>query len=426
MKRTKMFLLLIGTLFAIAVTASCGGGGGGGDGGGTQPSGGGGGGGTSVQLPKTGQTACYSGAGLLRNCAGTGEDGEKQAGVSWPNPRFTDNGNTVTDNLTGLMWLKDANCIATQYPAFDTNGIVGDGVVDWQPALNFVTGINNGTYPNCRAGYTDWRLPNVNELESLIAAGRPNIATWLNAQGFINMDISNLSYYWSSTTYINNTMNAWYVFTYDGVVLATSKNFSRYVLPVRGTTSGAAQIWKTGQTTCYSSAGAVRNCAGTGEDGEKLAGISWPNPRFTNNGNGTVTDNLTGLMWLRDANCIATQYPAFDTDNINGDGNVAWQNALDFVAGINNGTYPNCRAGYTDWRLSNRKEMHSLTDFSQGEPALPTGHPFANVLAVYYWSSTSYATDRTFAWSGTPSSVGFLPGRNKTNDSAVWPVRGGQ
>jgi hypothetical protein len=420
MKKVRKFLLLIAMLFVIAI-AACGGGGGGDGGGGTSgPSIS-----TSVSLPETGQTTCSGANGVARNCAGTGEDGEKQAGVSWPNPRFTDNGNTVTDNLTGLMWLKDANCIATQYPAFDTDSADGDGMVFWQNALNFVAGINNGTYPDCRAGYTDWRLPNVNELESLINASRSNNATWLNAQGFSNMDISDLSYYWSSTTYINNTMVAWFVFMYDGTVLATNKGFTRYVLPVRGTTSGQAQIWKTGQTTCYSAAGAVRNCAGTGEDGEKQAGVSWPNPRFTDNGN-TVTDNLTSLMWLKDANCIATQYPAFDTDSVDGDGNVTWQNALNFVAGINNGTYPNCRAGYTDWRLPNRKELHSLTDFSQRNPALPSGHPFANVLSVYYWSSTTYAADRTLAWNVVSSSVGFSTGRNKTNDSGVWPVRGGQ
>ena len=64
----------------------------------------------TIQLPQTGQTKCYDTNGNQIPCAGTGQDGEIQAGVAWPNPRFTDNGNgTVTDNLTGLMWTKDAN-----------------------------------------------------------------------------------------------------------------------------------------------------------------------------------------------------------------------------------------------------------------------------------------------------------------------------
>ena len=54
-----------------------------------------------AMLPKTGQTTSYA----------AGDDGALQKGVAWPNPRFTDNGNgTVTDNLTGLIWLKNANC----------------------------------------------------------------------------------------------------------------------------------------------------------------------------------------------------------------------------------------------------------------------------------------------------------------------------
>ena len=58
----------------------------------------------TINLPKTGQTKCYETIGVEIPCAGTGQDGEIQAGVTWPEPRFTDHGDgTVTDNLTGLM-----------------------------------------------------------------------------------------------------------------------------------------------------------------------------------------------------------------------------------------------------------------------------------------------------------------------------------
>lgn len=62
----------------------------------------------TVDLPQTGQKTCYDTSGNVIPCTGTGQDGEIQAGVPWPSPRFTDNGNgTVTDKLTGLMWLKE-------------------------------------------------------------------------------------------------------------------------------------------------------------------------------------------------------------------------------------------------------------------------------------------------------------------------------
>jgi hypothetical protein len=57
-----------------------------------------------AQVPKTGQTWCWNAGGILIPCAGTGQDGDLRKGVSWPSPRFTDNGDgTVTDNLTGLI-----------------------------------------------------------------------------------------------------------------------------------------------------------------------------------------------------------------------------------------------------------------------------------------------------------------------------------
>ena len=67
-----------------------------------------------------------------------------------------------------------------------------------------------------------------------------------------------------------------------------------------GTQTGSmagSSVEKTGQTTLYA----------TGDDGDLEKGVTWPNPRFTNNGNGTVTDNLTGLIWLRNANAFSTR-----------------------------------------------------------------------------------------------------------------------
>ncbi|MBI5180834.1 MAG: DUF1566 domain-containing protein, partial [Nitrospirae bacterium] len=62
-----------------------------------------------ADLPKTGQTTCYDAAGAVVACANTGQDGDLKKGVTWPSPRFTvdGTGDCVTDNLTGLMWVKN-------------------------------------------------------------------------------------------------------------------------------------------------------------------------------------------------------------------------------------------------------------------------------------------------------------------------------
>ena len=142
----------------------------------------------TIQLPRTGQTKCYDTSGTEINCSGTGQDGDIQAGVAWPSPRFFDNGDgTITDNLTGLMWTQNAN------PAGNN--------MTWQSALDYVKTLNTG-------GHTDWRLPNVNELKSLVNADEPETAVWLNRQGFTNVEGGK---YWSSTTLAYGTILAWSV-----------------------------------------------------------------------------------------------------------------------------------------------------------------------------------------------------------------------
>ncbi|MCI4627231.1 MAG: DUF1566 domain-containing protein, partial [Candidatus Magnetoovum sp. WYHC-5] len=111
----------------------------------------------AINLPRTGQTTCYDGSGSVVSCSGTGQDGDILAGVEWPSPRFTDNGDsTMIDNLTGLIWAKDAST--------PTVGSCTGGAKTWSDAIDYVTCLNNNNY----LGYTDWVLPNVNQIESLI------------------------------------------------------------------------------------------------------------------------------------------------------------------------------------------------------------------------------------------------------------------
>lgn len=68
------------------------------------------------------------------------------------------------------------------------------------------------------------------------------------------------------------------------------------------------------------------------------------------------------------------------------------------LAGINNGDYGDCSAGFTDWRLPNRNELYSLVDFSRSAPALQSGHPFTNVMTWRYWSSSARQETPHEAW----------------------------
>jgi len=165
----------------------------------------------AIQLPRTGQATSY----------GTSDDGALQEGVAWPSPRFTDNSDgTVTDNLTGLVWLKNANCFST---------------VAWTVALADANSLASGA-----CGLTDgsaagqWRLPNINELESLVSADPSNLSTWLSLQGFGNVTFAN---YWSSTTVAGTAGDAWSLSAgsggWDGYDKSNSSPISNYVWPVR-------------------------------------------------------------------------------------------------------------------------------------------------------------------------------------------------
>ncbi len=359
----------------------------------------------TVNLAKTGQTTCYDTAGSVISCAGTGQDGDIKAGVSWPLLRFTDNGDgTVTDGLTGLMWTKSANAPgpAACAPALTKK---------WQEALDFIDCLNTNAY----LGKTDWRLPNVNELETLVNAEHPIPSAWLNTAGFTNV-MPNI--YWSSTTSVYGTIYAWIVNMSDGNIrYSFDKAYYRYyVWPVRaGQSADLADVWKTGQTLCYNSAGTVISCTGTGQDGDILAGADLPVPRFSDHGNGTVTDNLTGLVWTKNANAPG---PSACSPSVT----KTWQGALDHMSCLNTNAY----LGRTDWRLPNKKELHSLINYSRFNPVLPSGHPFLNVHPLYYWSSTTNALNPAKAWILAIQHGYDYSGNDKTiNSIAVWPVSSG-
>jgi hypothetical protein len=363
---------------------------------------------------KTGQTTCYDSNGLVISCADSGQDGEYQAGATFSGVRFSDNGNgTITDNKSGLVWLKDAYC--------------DNQMRTFSQAIDFTAGLANGQC-GLSDGSTDgdWRLPNILELLSLVDYGHidPALPT---VHPFSNIQLYPVSpFYWSNTTHndrveadsprqaftLNMRTGEFYYHLKDGAyfVLAVKKNSGNGPLPVP----------KTGQTTCYDPSGTTGNtisCAGSGQDGEFLAGTAMPVPRFTDNADGTVTDQLTGLVWVKDANCWNNKFywskaPSKAAETAHGN------------CGLTDGSLPG------DWRVPNVRELLSLMDFENTGPTLPTGHPFTNVVQLsvhsYYWTSTNY-TDVNFGYTKGNLVLDFRKGyeynRLKSDSWYLWLVR---
>ena len=392
--------------------------------------------GAVLDLPMTGQTKCYDASGTEVACTGTGQDGEYQAGTGWPRPRFTRiycnasgpcanqaadcdaNASTdmIKDNLTGLIWARNGDLPASrQY---------------WADAL---TCSNDLTL----CGYSDWRLPNVNELGSLYNSGQSDLNAWLISQGFVNVHTQGGEYgYWSSTSVDTTTYPGFYTWVLEaGSLFASPRSREgidlRNVWPVRGTTNGVAKIPQTGQTTCYDASGTVIDCSGTGQDGEFMEGVAWPAPRFTgvycdDNGpcadqefdcdasdsNDLTLDNLTGLVWTRDANLPT--------------GTKTWADALTYA---NNASV----CGYTDWRVPNREEFRSLANYGTSDlPVwLQVEGGFINVQPSWYWTSTTSASSTGNAWIfriadcySNYCQYGSIVPMGKTQPLYVWPVRG--
>jgi len=174
-----------------------------------------------VSLPQTGQTACYDRSGTAVACAGTGQDGESQVGVAWPSPRFVLNADgTMVDRLTGLEWSREG---LAPGPAVCRPGVRKT----LRNSLQFIACLNANSY----LGKQDWRLPNRNELATLVHRGQADSAAWLNTLGFSHVQSSN---YWSSSAYTYAVQNGWSVNLHDGAVTTYAKPHDINVWPVRG------------------------------------------------------------------------------------------------------------------------------------------------------------------------------------------------
>lgn len=265
----------------------------------------------SSNLPDTGVDKCYNQNSII-NCpiseinAFYGQDNHYSS-----NPMsFTNNGDgTITDNVTSLMWQRIPDGIF--YHWYDASG-------------TFDATYNPGTTDICGdltlAGYTDWRLPEKNELQSIVDYGIAIPA--IDITYFPNTDISD---YWTNTEY--NSSDSWHVKFTDGSVVLGAKNIVKMVHCVRG--------------------------------------AIWGNPTFSDNGDGTVTDTTSGLMWQKTGQGTTND----------------WQEMLGVCSGLS-------LAGYTDWRLPDIKELVTTIN---AEASL-------DILQGLYCSSTTIAEENNSVW----------------------------
>jgi len=144
-------------------------------------------------LPVTGQKKCYDEKGNEIECAGSGQDGEYRSGCPWPQPRFNIHGDVIVDELTGLHWAQRAS--------------LTDKPVTWCKGLSLVAELKS-SHP-----HQHWRMPTINELESLVDCSRARPA--LAAEKLFD-NIKDV--YWSSTTSMYEPDWAWALYMDKGAV----------------------------------------------------------------------------------------------------------------------------------------------------------------------------------------------------------------
>lgn len=312
------------------------------------------GGSTAYTIVDTGQTGCYDTSGTPITCPAEGTPLAGQDGaVLGSAPAYIDNGDgTVTDVNTGLMWQQSPGAKAT-----------------WDAA-------NAGASSLTLGGYTDWRLPTIKELYSLInfngRAGMnasdsvPYLDTTYFAFSYGDVNAGERfidAQYWSATQYTSTTMNG--DATVFGVNFADGR-IKGYPVNQPGPDGGANQLF-------------VRYVRGN-----TAYGVN----NFADNGNGTITDQATGLMWMQaDSGMLGA--------GASGNGSLDWAEALAFCDGLDH-------AGYTDWRLPNAKALQSIVDYTRSLDATGTAaiNPlfFATPVMTsdgqfnypYYWTSTTH------------------------------------
>jgi hypothetical protein len=253
------------------------------------------------------------------------------AGSTFAAKSYSDNGDgTVTDTKTGLIWMRcsmgqtwlNGTCTGTvaNYTWDRANGLTGQVVF---------------------AGHSDWRLPNVRELTTL--ADRSRFSPAIDTSAFPNTPPSN---YWSSSAYACLADGAWFVVFNYGDAYGDYRTLEYPVRLVRSSPTASLAL------------NLARN----------------PN-QYTDNANGTVSDQLTGLMWQR---CARGQ-----TWSGSACGGLASTYSWDQASALKENF-----ASYSDWRLPTIDELESLVDYEISNPTLQATL-FPGTPTTDFWSSTA-------------------------------------
>ncbi|MDM8522463.1 DUF1566 domain-containing protein [Desulfococcaceae bacterium HSG8] len=300
-------------------------------------------------LPDTGQTKCYNNTSEIA-CPASGEDFYGQDAQYSTNPRsYTklQGGIVVQDNVTGLIW---------EVKTDDGSVHDKDNTYNWDDAQSvFIAALNSEKF----GGYSDWRLPTIKELGSIVNLERynPTIDTNYFPHTISSPDPNTLTsaQYWSSTDRLGTSDSAWSITFIDGSRgnVGSKKYKENYVRAVRGTNNSSFN--------------------------------------FVDNGDGTVTDIGTGLMWQQEASGLV----------------VSWKDALAYCENLS-------YAGYNDWRLPNRGELLSIMNYGKYDLAIDDNY-FPNMIAHWYCSSTSNVSQTEDYWNVHSSNGG---------DSCYYPKAG--
>ena len=143
-------------------------------------------------------------------------------------------------------------------------------------------------------------------------------------------------------------------------------------------------------SACYDWRGSSIPCEFKRQYAEILLDESLPDPRFVDNRDGTATDRLTGLIWLKNMNC-------FGMMNLE-DAMLAAKSLKDGDCGPDPELILSDGSSIGDWRLPTMSELCTLIDFSRRDPALPSGHMFSRFPSGYHWSSTTLDYHSGTAW----------------------------
>lgn len=357
--------------------------------------------------------------------------------------RFVDNGDgTVTDRLTNLMWEKKcqgAGC------SFDHNVHTK---LDWKSAASWWLEKLNQERLRGYAGYANWRLPTIRELQTLLVEPWPCRSNPCIDERVFGTGLTGPGPYWSGISLTRNPALGWHVAFSNGKAETEAKRTSFYVRAVRTVGVGADAPAHGGGLATWSQRGvdpgctwvrlcgnglldATESCDGPDLDGQTCTSMGFSGncgsdrycvlqslscsracafdfagcsslsgtdrPRFEDHEDGTITDRLTGLMWER--KCGGQGCPAaHDADT-----KLAWRAAASRWIDELNAEQGGGFGGYRDWRLPTIAELRSLMlepwPCENGPCIEPSRLGLESVAGLSYWSATTFDGDRSRAWS---------------------------